>query len=145
VHPAESNYVWNFGDAYKYQFGEERSKWLYPFKSFKDHGIIASANSDYGGGPWHGNPILGIYAMVTRQTEGGNTIGLNQAVSVMDAIRCYTINGAYGAFDEKLVGSIEEGKLADMIVLSDDILTLNPDRIKDIKVEKTFMDGRQVF
>lgn len=145
VHPAESNYVWNFGDAYKYQFGEERSNWLYPFKSFKDYGIIASANSDYGGGPWHGNPILGIYAIVTRRTEGGDIIGPTQAVNVLDAIRCYTINGAYSAFDETLLGSIEEGKLADMIVLSDDILSINPDQIKDIKIEKTFMDGRQVY
>jgi len=145
VHPAESNYVWNFGDAYKYQFGEERSEWLYPFRSFKEHGIIASANSDYGGGPWHGNPILGIYAMVTRKTEGGDTIGFNQAVDVMDAIRAYTINGAYGAFDETMLGTIEEGKLADIIVLSDDILEIEPQRIKETKVTLTIMDGKIVY
>jgi predicted amidohydrolase YtcJ len=145
VIPAESNYVWNFGDAYKYQFGPERSKWLYPYNSFREHGIIASSNSDYGGGPWHGNPILGIYAIVTRRTEGGDTIGLNQAVDVVEAIRTYKINGAYAGFDEDRLGSIEEGKLADMIVLSDDITSVEPEEIKDIKVLTTIVDGKIVY
>jgi predicted amidohydrolase YtcJ len=145
VHPGESNYVWNFGDAYKYQFGPERSEWLYPYKSFQDHGIIASANSDYGGGPWHGNPIVGIYSMITRKTEGGDTVGMNQAIDVMEAIRCYTIKGAYGSFDEDRLGSIEVGKLADMIVLSDDITTVDSEKIKDITVLKTIVDGKLVY
>ncbi|MBN1682320.1 amidohydrolase [Candidatus Bathyarchaeota archaeon] len=144
VHPAESNYVWNFGDAYKYQFGEERSKWLFPFKSFKEYGIIASSNSDYGGGPWHGNPIQGIYSLVTRKTEGGDIIGINQAISVIDAIKCYTINGAYASFDEENIGSLEEGKFADLIILSDDILTLDYEKIKNIQIITTIMDGKIV-
>jgi predicted amidohydrolase YtcJ len=145
VHPGESNYIWNFGDAYKYQFGEKRSRWLYPYKSFQEYGIIASANSDYGGGPWHGDPIRGIYAMVTRKTEGGDTIGENQRVSVMDAIRCYTYNGAYASFDEERLGSIEEGKLADMIVLSRDILEIPVEEIPQTEVLKTIVYGKIVY
>jgi predicted amidohydrolase YtcJ len=145
VHPGESNYIWNFGDAYKYQFGEERAKHLYPYKSLKEYGIIASANSDYGGGPWHGNPIVGIYAMVTRMTEGGDTVGSNQAVSVMDAIRSYTYNGAHASFDEDKLGSIEPGKLADLIILSDDILSVPSENIMDLEVIKTIMDGKTVY
>lgn len=141
---AESNYIWNFGDAYKYQFGPERSRWLYPYRSFKEQGIVAASNSDYGGGPWHGNPILGIYAMVTRRTEGGDTIGPNQAIDVKQAIRTYTINGAYASFDEDRLGSIEEGKLADMIVLSGDITSVDVEEIKDIRVLTTIMDGKAV-
>jgi predicted amidohydrolase YtcJ len=142
---AESNYVWNFGDAYKYQFGPRRSEWLYPYRSFKEYGIVASSNSDYGGGPWHGNPILGIYAMVTRKTEGGDVIGESQAVDVMEAIRTYTINGAYASFDEEKLGSIEEGKLADLIVLSDDITTIEDEKIRDVKVLTTIVDGKVVY
>ncbi len=145
VHPGESNYIWNFGDAYKYQFGEERSKYLYPYKSMKDHGIIASANSDYGGGPWHGNPITGIYSMVTRRTESGGTVGVNQAVTVMDAIRAYTINGAYAAFDEEKIGSIEVGKLGDLIVLSDDILSVPVEDLRNLRVVRTILDGKTVY
>ena len=145
VHPSESNYIWNFGDAYKYQFGEERSNWLYPYQSFIEYGIIASANSDYGGGPWHGNPLTGIYSMVTRRTEGGDVLGESQAVSIKDAIRAYTYNGAYAAFDEEKLGSIEPGKLADMIVLSDDILSIPLDKITETEVLITIMSGKIVY
>ena len=145
VHPGESNYVWNFGDAYKYQFGVKRSQWLYPYKSFLEYGIIASANSDYGGGPWHGDPIRGIYAMVTRKTEGGDMIGEDQRVSVADAIRCYTYNGAYASFDELNLGSIEVGKLADMIVLSKDMLSIPVEEIPETVVLKTIVNGKSVY
>lgn len=145
VHPGESNYIWNFGDAYKYQFGEERSKWLYPYRSLQEYGIIASANSDYGGGPWHGDPLTGIYAMVTRRTEGGDTVGEEQVISVEDAIRCYTYNGAYASFDEEKLGSIETGKLADMIVLSKDILSIPLNEILDTSVLVTIVDGKIVY
>ncbi len=145
VHPGESNYVWNFGDAYKYQFGEERAKYLYPYKSMKEYDIIASANSDYGGGPWHGNPITGIYSMVTRKTEGGDTVGPNQAVNVMEAIRCYTYNAAYASFDEDKLGSIEPGKLADMIILSGDITSVPDEEIMGLEVVKTILDGKTVY
>jgi hypothetical protein len=83
--------------------------------------------------------------MVTRRTEGGDTIGPNQAVDVVEAIRTYTINGAFAGFDEDRLGSIEEGKLADMIVLSDDIASIEPEEIKDIKVLTTIVDGRIVY
>ena len=145
VHPGESNYIWNFGSAYKYQFGEERSKYLYPYRSFIEHGIIASANSDYGGGPWHGDPIRGIYAMITRKTEDGETVGSGQAVGLLDAIRCYTINGAYLGFDEDRLGSIEAGKLADLIVLSGNILETPVEKIPELRVDQTIVDGVTVY
>lgn len=145
VHPGESNYIWNFGDAYKYQFGEKRSRQLYPYRSLIDYGIIASANSDYGGGPWHGNPITGVYSMITRKTEGGDTVGPGQAVSVMEAIRAYTYNGAYAAFDEKKLGSIEPGKLADLVILNDDILSVSNEEIMGLEVIRTIIDGKTVY
>jgi len=83
--------------------------------------------------------------VVLGAREGGDTIGPDQAVSVMDAIRTYTINGAYASFDEDWLVSIETGKLADMIVLSDDITTVEPEKIRDVKVLATIMDGRTVF
>jgi len=145
VHPGESNYIWNFGSAYRYQFGEERSKYLYPYRSLQEHGIIASANSDYGGGPWHGDPIRGIYAMITRRTEVGEIVGLEQAVDLMDALRCYTINGAYAGFDEDKLGSVEPDKLADLIVLSGDILETPVENIPELKVDETIVDGETVY
>lgn len=83
--------------------------------------------------------------MVIRRTKRGDTIGPNQAVGVTDAIRVSTVNGAYSSFDEGRLGSIEEGKLADMIVLSDDITTVEAERIKDIAVLTTIMNGKIVY
>ena len=78
------------------------------------------------------NPIAGIYAAVTRRTlDEKNPNGWlpEQKISVEDAIRCYTINNAYAAFEENIKGSIEPGKLADFVVLTEDILTINPAEI----------------
>jgi len=78
------------------------------------------------------NPIAGIYAAVTRRTlDENNPNGWlpEQKISVEDAIRCYTINNAYAAFEENIKGSIEPGKLADFVVLTEDILTINPAEI----------------
>ncbi len=145
VHPGESNYIWNFGSAYCYQFGDERSKYLYPYRSMKELGIIASANSDYGGGPWHGDPIRGIYAMITRKTEDGKTVGEEQAVGLLDAIRCYTVNGAYAGFDEDKLGSVEAGKLADLVVLSGNIMETPVEEIPELRVIQTIVDGVTVY
>jgi hypothetical protein len=68
-----------------------------------------------------------------------------QKISIEDAIKCYTINSAYASFEENIKGSIEVGKLADLIILSDDILTVDPIKIKDAKVEMTIFDGKIIY
>ena len=94
------------------------------------------------------NPLLGIYAAVTRRTlDNKNPDGWipEQMISVEDAIKCYTINSAYASFEENIKGTIETGKLADLIILSDDILTIDPIKIKDAKVEMTMFDGKIIY
>jgi len=83
--------------------------------------------------------------MVTRRTEGGDVLGESQAVSIKDAIRAYTYNGAYAAFDEDKLGSIEPGKFADMVVLSDVILNIPIDKISETEVLITIMNGKIVY
>ena len=88
------------------------------------------------------------WGKIVRVGDGGQIealIGPNQAVDVMEAIRTYTINGAYASFDEERLGSIEEGKLADIIVLSDDITTVEDERIKDVEVLATIVDGKLIY
>ena len=88
--------------------------------------------------------FYGIYAAVTRRTvDGQNPNGWipSEKISVEDAIKCYTLNAAYASFEEKIKGSIEVGKLADFVVLSGDILTIDPVKIKDVKVTMTVYDG----
>ena len=83
--------------------------------------------------------------MVTRWTEGGDTLGLEQTVSVMDAIKAYTINGAYASFDEDRIGRIEPCKLADLVVISGDILGCAEEEIKELRVVVTMLAGKIVY
>lgn len=125
------------------RIGPERIKYTYPFKSFLDAGVKLCFGTDWYVAPL--NPLWGIYAAVTRRTlDGKNPDGWvpDQKISVEDAIKCYTINSAYASFEENIKGSIEVGKLADMVVLSDDILTINPIEIENVVVEMTVFDGK---
>jgi len=123
-----------------------RIKYSYPFRSFLDAGVKLCFGSDWTVAPL--NALLGIYAAVTRRTlDGKNPAGWvpEQKISVAEAIECYTINSAYAAFEESVKGSIETGKFADFIILSEDILTIDPVRIKDVQVEITVLDGEIVY
>jgi predicted amidohydrolase YtcJ len=91
------------------------------------------------------NPFFAIWAIVTRETHGGEKNAPQEAISVKEAIRGYTIDGAHSAFEEKVKGSIEAGKFADLIVVSGDPLTIDPNRLKDIHVLMTMIDGRVTY
>jgi len=91
------------------------------------------------------NPFLGIWNMVTRTTERGNTIIPEEAISREEALKAYTINNAFASFEEKIKGSLEVGKLADMVILTDDILTCQVDMIKNIEADLTIVDGKVVY
>lgn len=128
------------------RIGDERCKTTYPFRSFLDNGVKMCFGSDWTVAPL--NPLLGIYAAVTRRTiDGANPNGWypEQKISVKEAIECYTINNAYAAFEENEKGSITVGKLADFVVLSDDILTIDPVKIENTKVEMTILGGKIIF
>ncbi|MBS7631200.1 amidohydrolase [Candidatus Bathyarchaeota archaeon] len=144
VAPSSSiGYMWGLGDDYYENFGPERSRWLHPQKTLKENGIIAGGNSDYPVSD--GNPMIQIYEAVTRKSRTGLVVGGEEAVSVIDAIRLYTWNGAYLGKEEDLKGSVEEGKLADLVVLEKDILNVPHEEIKDIKVDMTIVNGKIVF
>ncbi|HQJ46084.1 MAG TPA: amidohydrolase [Ignavibacteriaceae bacterium] len=128
------------------RIGKERLEYSYPFKSFLDAGVKLCFGTDWYVAPL--NPLLGIYAAVTRRTlDDKNPDGWipEQKISVEDAIKCYTLNSAYASFEENIKGSIEVGKLADLIVLSDDLLTIEPVKIKDAEVIMTVFDGKIIY
>lgn len=144
VVPSSSiGYMYGLGDQYAENFGPKRSRWLHPHKTMKEMGIIAGGNSDcpvtfYS--PW-----TQIYSAVTRKTSSGQVVGPEEAISVLDAIRVYTLNGAYLSKEEDMKGSIEAGKLADLIVLDRDILSIPSDEIKEVKVLTTIVGGKVVY
>ncbi|MDD3239736.1 MAG: amidohydrolase [Lachnospira sp.] len=117
---------------------------MFSCKSYIEKGIISAAGAD---APCMDvNPMIGIWGAVQRKDiVNGEECGICQKISVLDAIRMFTINGAYASYDEKIKGSIEVGKLADLIVLEEDILESEPDHIKDILVDQTYVDGQLVY
>ncbi|HEX2866697.1 MAG TPA: amidohydrolase [Ignavibacteriales bacterium] len=128
------------------RIGTERLNTTYPFKSFIESGVKVCFGSDWSVAPL--DPIMGIYAAVTRSTlDGKRPEGWipEEKISVEDAIKCYTINNAYASFEENTKGSIEAGKLADLVVLSEDILSIDPAQIRDVKVEMTIFDGSVIY
>ena len=126
--------------------GPKRIHDMYRFKDFINNGTTLCFGSDWPVAPL--NAIIGIYAAVTRRTlDDKNPDGWvpEQKISVGEAIKCYTLNNAYAAFEENEKGSIEPGKLADMVVLSDDIFKIPPEHIKDLKVDMTIFDGKIIY
>ena len=133
-------------------FGDERLEYFQPYKTIFDHGVIVGGGSDHmqkvGGmrsiNPY--NPFFGMWITLTRQPRWTDqTVRPEQRISREQAIRLYTINNAYLMFQEKEKGSIEKGKLADLVVLNTDILTCPLDQVKDIEVEQTYLGGKLVY
>jgi predicted amidohydrolase YtcJ len=139
---ASIGFCYPIGDSHLKALGEERMKGYYPMRSLAEHGIMAGGNSDGFGESW---AIMGIYGCVTRRTMGGKILCEEEAISVMDAIKAYTINGAYLEGTEKEKGSFEHGKLADMVVLDRDILTIDPNEIIEAKAMMTIVGGEVVY
>src|SRR5678816_566685 len=124
-------------------YGEDLMKRSMAFSSLLDAGIHAAAGSDFSPGPFA--PLMGIQGMVTRTGWDGKTWGANQRVSVDEALQINTLNGAYASFEENIKGSITPGKLADFVVLTDDLHTVDKEKIKDIKIVRTVVGGKTVY
>jgi predicted amidohydrolase YtcJ len=133
------------------RIGHDRARNAYAFRSLLNGGATLSFGSDWPGtnaSYYPINPLLGIYAAVTRQTLNGQPPGgwfPEQRVSVEEAIRFYTLDNAYATFEENIKGSIKEGKLADLVVLDRDILTGPPQELLETQVLYTFFEGRIVY
>ncbi|MGA8150978.1 MAG: amidohydrolase [Terriglobales bacterium] len=128
------------------RIGHDRASRTYAFRTFLDHGVRLAFGTDWDVAPL--NPMLGIYAAVTRATlDGKNPNGWfpEQKLTVKEAIQAYTMGSAYAEFQEKEKGSITPGKLADMVLLSDDIFSIAPVKIRDVKVIKTIVGGRLIW
>jgi predicted amidohydrolase YtcJ len=144
VAPSSSiGYMYGIGDDYVENFGPERVRWLHPHRTMQEMGIIAGGNNDYAVTDY--SPMVQIYEAVVRKTMTGQLVSPEESIGVMDAIRVYTWNGAYIGKEEDIKGSIEPGKLADMVVLDRDILTVPQEEIKDIQVITTMVDGKIVY
>lgn len=128
------------------RIGHDRASRTYAFRTFLNHGVRLAFGTDWDVAPL--NPMLTVYAAVTRATlDGKNPNGWfpEQKLTVAEAVEAYTMGSAYAEFQEKEKGSITVGKLADMVLLSDDIFSIDPATIREVKVLKTIVGGKVVW
>ena len=136
------SYMWEHGEKLQ-SFGDERLKMIHPYRTAIDMGIHVAGHSDSTVSA--ADPLLRIQDMVTRRGSNGKEYGANQSVRVNEAIKVWTLDGAYATFEEKIKGSITAGKLADFVVLATDPNNVSPLKIKDIVVNSTYVGGKMVF
>lgn len=137
----QPNFTWTLEDRYRQSLDGDRLEHNNGAKTPMEHGIHVAISSDI----LPIGPMLGIYAAVTRKGKSGRVYGPDEALTVTEALRAYTVNGAWLTFEEHDKGTIEEDKLADLIVLDRDILEIDPEEIPDVQVEQTWLNGKLVY
>jgi predicted amidohydrolase YtcJ len=137
-----STYVYYHGEKMQY-YGKERLERMFALRTFLDAGLSPTQASDYPPGEFP--PMMALQSEVTRTDMNGNVWGASQRISVEEAVRVGTINGAHASFEEKLKGSIEAGKLVDLVVLGQDPFHADPSKLVDIPIERTMTGGRWVY
>jgi len=117
--------------------GNARARWVYPFKTLMREGLVVASGSDCPVEPI--NPLLGVWAAVARKGFS------EESLTLEEALRTYTLNGAYASFDEDKKGTIDVGKFADLTILSGDLATVSPEKIRDVAVEMVLVNGEIVY
>ena len=128
------------------RLGHERTRYSYAWRSFLDHGVAVAFGTDWPVAPL--DPILGLYAAITRATlDGKNPDGWfpEEKITLPEAIEAYTMGAAFAEFQENEKGSITPGKLADMVILNDNVFDIKPEAIRNVKVKTTILGGKVVF
>ena len=128
------------------RLGHDRARYSYAWRSMLDHHVRLAFGTDCPVAPL--NPLLGLYAAVTRATlDGKHPDGWipEEKITLPEAVEAYTMGSAYAEFQEKDKGSITPGKLADFVIMSDDIFALGADAIQSVKVETTVVGGKIVY
>ncbi|MEM7126963.1 MAG: amidohydrolase [Chloroflexota bacterium] len=138
------NHIYYWGDRHKSMFiGPERAARMNPLGSSLKAGMTFSIHSDFPVTPI--DPLFSIHTAVNRETRSGDILGPDERISPEEALKTFTTYAALCSFEEELKGSLEVGKLADLTVLSENILSVEPVRIKDIDVLGTVVGGKTVY
>ncbi len=140
---AQPSFVWKLGDAWLDIWGHDDLKGVMPLRRFRELGIPVMGGTDFPGTPV--SPLLGLRSALARRTRNGEVLDADQAVTLDQAIRFQTTAAAYGGFEEHLKGSLELGKLADLIVLSEDPYAVAPEQLDQVRVDLTMVGGQVVY
>jgi predicted amidohydrolase YtcJ len=143
IDSSAAGFAYNLGDAYLRNRPASDWSWLWPHRDMLDRGVLVCGHSD--APVCDRNPFLGMWSMVTRKTASGAEIGAGQAISVDEAMRCYTVNPAVAERQAAIKGTLAPGKLADLIVLDRNLYEVPADAIRGTEVHATLVGGRVAF
>jgi predicted amidohydrolase YtcJ len=138
----QPSFIYYLGDSYIENFTPAQLALSYPGRAWIDHGIVAAGSSD--APVVSADPFVNLRSAVTRLTQDGQRMGPEQGVTIEEALRMFTLNGAFASFEEHLKGTITEGKLADLVVLDRDPRGVRPEELHTLRAEMTVIDGRIV-
>jgi hypothetical protein len=136
-------FLYEFGDLYVKNLGLPRSEFAYPMKTWLDEGHHPAASSDCPVSTV--DPFVNLFTMATRATNKGTVLGASEALTVAEAVHCYTWCGAYTQFAEDRRGTLEPGMLADVAVLSEDVFAIDPTALREVRADLTLRDGSTLF
>lgn len=138
-----TSFLYAFNRAYIQNLGWERIRYAYGMNTFYEHGIVAAASTD---APVVGtSATIGLQTMMTRLSEEGEEMWAEEAITLPEALRAYTWNGAYASFEDRIKGSLEPGKLGDVVVFETDLAATDPKEIGQVRVDYTVADGHIVY
>lgn len=140
VDSSATGFMYDLGDAYRANRGAEAMRWMWPHRSLIDAGIPAPGHSD--AMVCDPNPFVALWAMVNRKAQTGVSLDAAEAVTAEEALRAYTILGAWSGREEALKGSLEVGKLADIAILDRDYFSIPPEEIREVGVVTTLLGGK---
>lgn len=135
-------FLYEYGDGYIKNYGD-RANYMYPMGDYQNFGVPAAIASDSPVTDF--NPMRGIHSAMMRKSKSGQILGKDKRVSLLQSVRMYTLNGAYASFEEDKKGSIEPGKLADLVLLDRSLLSASIDELPEVEVEWTMIDGEIVY
>jgi predicted amidohydrolase YtcJ len=133
-------FLYELGDSYIRNFTEEQLACAYPNRTWFDRGIVAVGSSDVP--VVDCNVLMNLRSAVTRLTQSGQRMGPGQGVTIEEALRMFTLHGAFASFEERSKGTITPGKLADLVVLSGDPRTVPAEDLPSLSIDMTVVDGR---
>ncbi|RIK47126.1 MAG: amidohydrolase [Chloroflexi bacterium] len=138
-----TSFLYAFQNAYIQNLGMERIRYAYGMNTYYEHGIVAAASTD--APVVSTSATIGLQTMLTRRSEEGQVLWEEEAVSLEEAVRAYSYNGAYASFEERIKGTLEVGKLGDAVVFETDISAVPAHQVGAVQVDLTIADGRIVY
>jgi predicted amidohydrolase YtcJ len=138
-----TSFLYYFRNSYVQNLGMDRLRYAYGMATFQKHGVIAAASTDTPVVP--ASATIGLQTMMTRRDMNGDTVWPEESIDLHDALRAYTVNGAYASFEETIKGTLAPGMMGDVTVFETDLESISPEEVGSVRIDHTILEGSLVY